>query len=154
MNGTVLCGVQGPTEDRHAVELALDICRRLDLRLVVANIVHVPGRGGLDLADETYARDRQGATVMLKRLAQDLELDDSVTRRVSVGDAAGSLARIATEEAADLIVIGSGRPTPLWRRRGISFPDRLAVETTVPVVTALPTSRSGRRSRELVGNPV
>jgi nucleotide-binding universal stress UspA family protein len=131
MSGTIVCGVGDSPEGRDAIQLAVALSRRLGQRLV---LVHVRAKG-------------RGGERLLVRLSEDLDLEPTVELREGVGDSAQSLAQIAAEEGADLIVVWSRR-SRLWGR-GIEC--RLALEleaiTAIPVVIAPPQTvrRSGRR---------
>jgi nucleotide-binding universal stress UspA family protein len=131
MAGTIVCGVGDSAEGRDAIQLAAALSRRLGLRLV---LVHVRPK-------------RRGGESLLYRLSDEFDLEGAVELREGVGESAQSLAQIAAEEGADLIVLWSRR-SRLWGR-GIEC--RLAVEleavTAIPVVIAPPQTvrRSGRR---------
>jgi nucleotide-binding universal stress UspA family protein len=61
--------------------------------------------------------------------------------RVALGERAETIAQIAAEEGADLIVLGS-RATGLGNRKlRCTLARELEVETPVPVVVAPPTTR-------------
>jgi nucleotide-binding universal stress UspA family protein len=132
MTGTIVCGVGDSEEGRDAIQLAAALRRRLGQRLV---LVHV-------------SRNRQRSTNLLEQLSADFDLEDEeVEFREGIDDSAQSLAQIAAEEGADLIV--------LWSRRSL-FPGnrivcKLALElealTTIPVLIAPPQTvrRSGNR---------
>jgi nucleotide-binding universal stress UspA family protein len=132
MAGTIVCGVGDSEEGRDAIQLAVALRRRLGQRLV---LVHV-------------GRNRQPGTNLLEQLSADFDLEDEeVEFREGIDDSAQSLAQMAAEEGADLIV--------LWSRRSL-FPSnrivcKLALElealTTIPVVIAPPQTirRSGNR---------
>ena len=62
-------------------------------------------------------------------------------RRVAVGDSAVLLGQIASEEAADVIVVGARKRG--WGRRGLEsrLAEELETETPVPVVIAPPRDR-------------
>jgi nucleotide-binding universal stress UspA family protein len=117
VQGTIVCGVAESDGGRAAADLAVALSARLDLRLV---IVHVIG----DDADERPAH-RYG----------DAEL------RVVSGSRADALARIAAEEGADAIVIGSRRRGSRGRTLCCSLAHDLEAATTVPVLIAPPATR-------------
>lgn len=147
MRGTIVCGVTDSDDGRGALELGATLSARLRLRLVLAHVA--PGFGPIGPnGDEslTAMQGRQGATRLLTRLAAEFGLLGSVELREAVGDRAEMLARIAAEEAADLIVIGS-RPQGRFRR-GLrsTLAAQLESETRVPVVIA-PPQRFPRRDR-------
>ena len=134
MNGTLVCGVDASKQGLQAAKLAADVSKRLNLRLVLVHVIHVPGQIAVRPDDEMFWRDRQGANAMLKELAQDAEVDSRSERRVVIGDRAGMLAAIAAEEAADLIVIGAGQRKGLGRKN--RFAMQLNAESPIPVLVA------------------
>lgn len=137
VSGTIVCGVTDSAGGRDALQLAVALSRRLGLRLV---LVFTP--------DEvpTPRRRRHGAG-LLRELRQEFGLEEMVELRETVGEPAHSLAQIAAEEGADLIVLWSRRRS--LRRHAVEC--RLAKDlepmTAIPVVIAPPQTRprSGRR---------
>ena len=126
MHGTVVCGVTDSAESRGAAQLAAALAARLGLRLVLVRVVDERLDGDDTL--EAVARDVGGVAEI----------------RVALGNRVDALAKVAAEEGADVIVLGS-------RARGHRLRCTLAQEleaaTAVPVVIAPPASRgrSGRR---------
>ena len=148
MRGTLVCGVDDSGEGRRALELAAELSDRLDLRLVLAHVGSGidPIAADGDGAESVSMRSaREGAARLLARLAVEHGVADRAERRAATGDAATAIGRIAAEEAADLIVVGSRFRGRL--RRG--FESRLAAqlgsETPVPVLIAPPPQ--GRTAR-------
>jgi nucleotide-binding universal stress UspA family protein len=129
MNGTIVCGVTEAPEGRAAAQLAGALAARLGLRLV---LVHVAAEDGRDDA-----------------LADGLALDrgDSVELRVVAGNRVDALARVAAEEGADLIVVGSRSRGARGRQLRCSLARELEAAQAVPVLIAPPATRrrSGRR---------
>jgi nucleotide-binding universal stress UspA family protein len=128
MNGTIVCGVADAPEGRAAAQLAGALAARLGLRLV---LVHVAAEDGRDEA-----------------LAEDLAFDgDSVELRVVAGNRVDALARVAAEEGADLIVVGSRSRGARGRQLRCSLARELEAAQAVPVLIAPPATRrrSGRR---------
>jgi nucleotide-binding universal stress UspA family protein len=122
MPGTIVCGVGDSAEGRDAIQLAAALSRRLGQRLV---LVHVRAK-------------KRGRERLHYTLSDDLDLEQAIELREGVGESAQSLAQIAGEEGADLIVLWSRR-SRLWGHR---IECRLALEletlTTIPVVIAPP----------------
>ena len=87
--------------------------------------------------------DRAGAEQRLAQLADEHGIEQTAERRVAVGDSAALLGRIASEEAADVIVVGARKRG--WGRRGLEsrLAEELETETPVPVLIAPP--RTGAR---------
>lgn len=135
--GTVVCGVTETDDGRTAVELARALVARLGLRLVLVHVVDGVPPG----TDESLsARQRRtGAERILGEIATDA--GDGTETRVVVGNRANSLAQVAAEEGADLIVIGS-RPAGLGNRKlRCTLARELEAATPVPVVLAPPATR-------------
>lgn len=143
MAGTIVCGVS-EREGRGAAELASALGTRLDLRLVLVSVVEGVPPGTHDSV--TARQRRSGAEQTLAQLADELEHAET---RVVVGEPAEALAQVASDEGADLIVVGS-RMAGLGSRRLRSL---LAVEleaaTPVPVLVAPPATR--KRSEQRLG---
>ena len=144
MGGTLVCGVTETPDGRSAAELAHALGTRLGLRLVLVHVVDgiPPGT-----QESLTARQRQiGAERILDDIAR--EIGEPSEKRVMVGHRAEELARVAAEEGADLIVIGS-RPAGLANRKLRSTLARaLEAATPIPVVVAPPTTRK-RSDRRL-----
>lgn len=135
--GTIVCGVTETPDGRSAAELARALVARLGLRLVLVHVVDVPP----GTHESLTARQRQaGAERTLTEIAQ--AAGNDVEKRVMVGNRTEALVRVAAEEGADLIVIGS-RPAGFGNRKLRSTLARdLEAATSIPVVVAPPTTRS------------
>ncbi len=109
---TIVCGVDGSPGAGEAVRVASRLSEALGLRLVLAHVAaRSEGLRGMP--------DQDGATRLLERVAQEHGLNGDVDRRTEMGDRATGLARIAAEEAATFIVVGSG--SEFRRRRSLRF---------------------------------
>ena len=144
MRGTLVCAVTEDEETADALALGAELSERLGLRLILAHAVDGMGAMGVSQDESVTTRaGRQGAERRLERLAAEYGVADRAEKRVAVGDSAALLARIAAEEAADVIVVGA--PARGWRKR---LDSRLAAdletETPVPVLIAPPQTRSTR----------
>ncbi|HET7571905.1 MAG TPA: universal stress protein [Gaiellaceae bacterium] len=129
MGGTIVCGV-GETEGRAAAELAAAVGARLGLRLVLVSVVEgAPGEAG----------DR------LLELAR--EIGDGAETRIAHGPRAEALARIAAEEGADLIVVGSRAAGLGERKLRSTLARELEAATPVPVLVAPPSTRKRSERR-------
>jgi len=143
MHGTVVCAVTDGAENDDAVAQAVTLSERLGLRLVLTHVV-----GGIAVGNGeesiTMKADRSAAERRLAELARDHDLGQSAERRVAVGEPAALLGQIASEEAADVIVVGAR--TRGWGRRGLEsrLAQELETETPVPVLIAPPRKRRGR----------
>lgn len=146
MHGTLVCAVTDGAENDDAVAQAVAVSERLGLRLVLAHVVDgIAPSGNGDGETITMKGDRKEAERRLEELARDNDLDDSAERRVAVGDPATLLGQIASEEAADVILVGAR--TRGWGRRGLKSPlaQDLETETPVPVLIAPPRKRRPQR---------
>jgi nucleotide-binding universal stress UspA family protein len=146
--GTIVCGVTASDEGHAAVELGAELSRRLGLRLVLAHVNEglAPIDGDGDHNESvTMKADRRGAEVFLAQLAREYGVDHSAECRVAVGDPALLVGRIAAEEAADVIVVGS--TSRRWPGRGLEskLAEGLRSETAVPILIA-PPANARRRS--------
>jgi nucleotide-binding universal stress UspA family protein len=142
MQGTLVCAIADGAENDDAVAQAAEVSERLGLRLVLAHVANGIAAVG-DGEDEsvTMKGDRKAAERRLEEVARDHALDATAERRIAVGDPATLLGQIATEEAADIIVVGAR--TRGWGRRGLEsrLAHELETETPVPVLIAPPRTR-------------
>jgi nucleotide-binding universal stress UspA family protein len=146
MHGTVVCAVTDGAENEDAVAQAVAVSERLGLRLVLAHVADGIGshaNGGDESV--TMKGDRKAAEALLEELAREHDLGEIAERRVALGDPATRLGQIASEEAADVIVVGAR--TRGWGRRGLEsrLAQELETETPVPVLIAPPRTRPRRR---------
>ena len=146
MRGTLVCAITEGDESANALELGAELSARLGLRLVVAyasdGIAAFGSRNGMESV--SMKGDRQGAERRLARLVEDHGVD-AAERRVAVGEPAALLGRIAAEEAADLIVVGSRERGRLRRRLESGLARQLEAETRVPVLIAPPRTRRANK---------
>jgi nucleotide-binding universal stress UspA family protein len=150
MGGTIICGVSETPDGRVAAELARALGARLGLRLVLVHVIDgVPP--GTD--DSLSARQRQsGAEKMLTEIAR--EIGNGTEKRVLLGDRAEVLARVAAEEGADLVVVGSRSAGLGSRKLRSNLARQLEAVTPVPVVVAPPaTRRRSARRLNAAANP-
>jgi nucleotide-binding universal stress UspA family protein len=153
MRGTMVCGVTDGDEGRGAVEMGVELSKRLGLRLVLAHVVQ--GFYPYD-ADETGLEsvvmkgDRLEAERVVVELAEEYGVTETAERRSGVGDRAALLGQIAAEEAADVIVVGSRARG--WRGRSLEseLAEELKAATRVPIMIAPPGTR--RRGKAVAGN--
>ncbi len=138
MGGTIICGVTEAIDGHSAAELAHALGARLGLRLVLVHVVDGLPAGG---AESLTSRQRQtGAERTLNDLAR--EVGNGTEKRVVLGDRAEALARVAAEEGADLIVLGS-RPAGIGNRKlRCTLARELEAATPVPVLVAPPATRT------------
>jgi K+-sensing histidine kinase KdpD len=118
LNGTIVCVVDDPAGARAAVEVARRLADQFDARMLLVSITG--GEGGVEAMDHDDADEEQ---------------------RVAAGDPAEAVARIAAEEAADMIVVGARRGLRAQTLRSLLAAD-LAATAPCPVVVAPPRSRN------------
>jgi K+-sensing histidine kinase KdpD len=106
--GTVVCLIDS-SSDADALRAAAGLSHGAGLRLVA---VHVVPTEAVDA--EGQARAKRDAQALLEHVITDAGLNRSVDKRVEVGDPAREVARVASEEAASLIVLNTPRH-PWWR---------------------------------------
>ena len=117
--GTLVCAVDNSPEAEEALRVATRLSREADLRLVVVHVEDTIG-AGQHVRRAASERGRQ----LLDRLLTTQGLNGGADRRIEVGAPAKELARVAAEEAASVILVGS-RQRRCWRRSGTS---RLAAD--------------------------
>ncbi len=130
MGGTIICGVSDSDGGRAAGDLAAALAARLCLRLVLVHVA-VDGSARDESRFEAIARGLGGVEV-----------------RIVTGARVDGIVRVAAEEGADVIVVGSrlcGAPS---RRLRCSLVHDLEAATSVPVVIAPPATRA-RSARRL-----
>jgi nucleotide-binding universal stress UspA family protein len=143
MGGTIVCDVTDAPAARSAAGLANALAGRLGMRVVLAAIVD----GGALGAHESVSgrQKRSGAERALATIAHELAIDAET--RVAFGDHAETLARLAAEEGADLVIVGS-RAVGLGGRNLRCAPVRdLEAATPVPVLVAPPSTRKRSERR-------
>jgi nucleotide-binding universal stress UspA family protein len=135
MRGTILCLVDDSPHGRAALKAAAGLGDRLNLRLVLA---HVADDGASAEEDVVRTRRREGAALLVARLASEFGLVDRAEHRSAVGDTATVLGQIAAEEAADLIMVGAPPGRRLRRSSETRIAEHLESATTVPVLFVRP----------------
>ena len=133
----IVCGIDGSPGAIEALRVAGALSAQFDARLVLAHIadgwISPGGRQGL-----TSIQAHQGYR-LLERAASRQAVH--AERRVEIGEPAEGLARIASEEAAGLIVVGSRRLGRFRPRLHSSLAGDLAAATPCPVVVVPPPAR-------------
>lgn len=100
---TIVCAVDESPGADEAIEVAAGRSKRLRLRLVLAHVVD--GYRRTKGADPGSVQAHRAGQRLLERIARNLE--SAADRRAEVGDRASELSRIAGEEAAAVILVGS-----------------------------------------------
>jgi nucleotide-binding universal stress UspA family protein len=143
MGGTIVCGVREKDEGRAAVDLAAALSARLGLRLVLVSVVDgVP----VSARDSLTGRQRQSAAERtLRELAR--EVGEGAERRVVHGPRAEALAQVASEEGADVIVVGSRAAGLGSGKLRSTLARELESLTPVPVLVVPPSTRKRSDTR-------
>jgi nucleotide-binding universal stress UspA family protein len=125
---TIVCAVDESAGAVEALAVASGLSKNLGLRLVLAHVVdgHNQSNG---VAVDSVEAQRAGQR-LLERIARTHSLEAAADHRAEVGDRASELSRIAGEEAAVVIVVGSRSRS----RRRRTLLSRLSAElrTTAP----------------------
>jgi nucleotide-binding universal stress UspA family protein len=136
---TILCAVDESPGAAEAVAVASGLSNDLGLRLVLAHVVdgyrHTNGiaMGGI--------KAQEGGRRLLERIARTHSLAGSADRRAEVGDRASQLSRIAGEEAAAMIVLGSHNRSRGRRNLMSRLSAELRSTAPCPVVVVPPRPR-------------
>jgi nucleotide-binding universal stress UspA family protein len=130
---TIVCAINESTGAGEALRAAARLAARLDMRLVAVHVVE-----DAPLSPAARREARAGGMRLVDRVLAEQAVPVA-DRRVAIGDPAEHVGRIADEEGAQLIVVGS---TPHGRRQRPPLRSRLATElprvTPVPVVVVPP----------------
>jgi nucleotide-binding universal stress UspA family protein len=102
---TIVCAVDESTGAAEAITVASGLSKNLGLRLVLAHVVDGHNRSNGVAVDRVEAQ--QAGQRLLERIARKHSLESRADHRAEVGDRASELSRIAGEEAAAVIVVGS-----------------------------------------------
>ena len=140
MHGTIVCGVTGAPEGRAAAQLAAAVANRLGLRLVLVHVVAAAGSHPSEAAPEhEHLLDDDVVESALDAIALDHVGD--VETRIVVGNRVDALVRVAAEEGADVIVVGSRPRGARGRQLRCSLARELEAAQSVPVLIAPPATR-------------
>jgi nucleotide-binding universal stress UspA family protein len=126
----IVCGIDDSEGAQEALRVAKALSAQFEVRLVLAHVAGGWAQG--DHESVTTTQGRVGGNKLLERAEREHNL--RAERRLEVGEPAETLARIAAEEAANLIVVGSRRQG-WWRPRLRSrIAGDLAASALCPVV--------------------
>jgi nucleotide-binding universal stress UspA family protein len=122
VNGSIVCGVDGWPDSHRALGIAAQFARRLDAKLIVANVVaYVPdpvvptnayapmarwAGYGPPMTERRTDADMEASEALLEHMAAEVAVDGAEVRTM-VGIPAERLAELADDEGAELIVVGS-----------------------------------------------
>jgi nucleotide-binding universal stress UspA family protein len=136
---TIVCAVDESAGAAEAITVASGLSKNLCLRLVLAHVVDGHHRRNGVALDGMEAQ--RGGQRLLERVSRKHSLEAAVDHRAEVGDRASELSRIASEEAAAVIVVGSRSRS----RRRRSLISRLSAElrstAPCPVLVVPPRPR-------------
>jgi nucleotide-binding universal stress UspA family protein len=132
---TIVCGIDDSPAAFEALRVASVLSAQVDARLVLA---HAAGASSIDKS-LTTDQARQGGDRLLERIVR--EHSPRAERRVEFGDPSDALARIAAEEAAILLILGSHRQRLLRGRLRRGLARELAATAPCPVVVVPPPAR-------------
>jgi nucleotide-binding universal stress UspA family protein len=137
---TIVCAVDESAGANEAITVASGLSKNLGLRLVLAHVVDGRDRRNGFALDAVEAQ--KGGQRLLERIARKHSLEAAADHRAEVGDRASELSRIAGEEAAAVIVVGSRSRS--GRRR--SLISRLSAElrSTAPCAVLVVPPRPRR----------
>jgi nucleotide-binding universal stress UspA family protein len=99
--GTLVCGVEDSPEAAEALRVAARLSVDTGLRLVVVHVEDIGPRSAALTGARQHGRE------LLDRVLAKQAVREGVDVRVEIGQAAEELARVAEEEAATLILVGS-----------------------------------------------
>lgn len=142
MHGTIVCGVTDAAEGRAVAQLAAALAARIGLRLVLVHVIAGTSQVEHDETEEAGADTVERALEAIAR-----EVGDSAEIRIVRGNRVDGLAQTASEEGADVIVLGSRPRGARGRQLRCTLARELEAATVVPVLIAPPATRerSGRR---------
>lgn len=124
---TIICAVNETQGAGEALRTAAHLARRLNMRLVAVYVVE-----NVPMSPAARREARAGGLRLLDRVLAEQEAW-TADRRVSSGDPAEEIARIAGEERAELVVVGS-KPNG----RQVRPPLRSRVATELPRISPIP----------------
>ena len=134
-HGTIVCDVADMKECDRVVEAAAELNTRLGSRLVfVALCDDNVDPAGDPRESITASAFREGTQRLVRRILFMNGPSSDVECRVESGDQATALARVAHEEHADLVLVGSPRSRLLRGRVHVGAIDELRMASPCPVV--------------------
>jgi nucleotide-binding universal stress UspA family protein len=135
--GTLICAVNETEGAAEALRTAAHLGRRLNMRLVAVHVVE-----DVPMSPAARREARAGGLRLVDRVLEE-QGAPTAERRVASGDPAEQIARIAGEERAELVVVGS---KPNGRRARPPLRSRVATElpqiSPIPVLVVPPRVRA------------
>ncbi len=145
MRHSIVSGVDGSEESRVAAMVAADLAQELDLRLVIAHVADDPPTfpyGDLRLTELQRRRGVQAVQGLFDSLAGSLSVGPET--RIVYGNPVDGLNMVASDEQAELLVVGSRGRSGIAAALSGSVSTRLASESAVPVLVV--SDDAGARS--------
>jgi nucleotide-binding universal stress UspA family protein len=143
---TVVCGVDDGETARVVARAAAELSEHLAARLVLVHVAPspaIPGMAGVPGAVEELRRlEAERAQERLTGLLPDAQQEAQAERRVAFGIPAAALEAVASQEGADLIVVGSRGRGGIASALFGSVSAALARSARCPVVVVGPLARS------------
>ena len=143
--GPVLAPVDFSAESRGAARAAAGLAAAVGLPLMLLHVIARPHPGSVGWEHATTQGDRTAVAdpaTLMGELAAALGTDASMSTRITDGDPAEQIARLARETRSALIVMSLGT-SAMRRRKPGSIAYRVLCLAPVPVL-ALPRTSSGR----------
>lgn len=137
---TIVCAVDRSPGGVEALRVASQLSETLGLRLVLAHVA--AGHRGIDgRTSGGRTLERQGAERVLEHAAHEAGVNGDADRRAEAGDRGSTLARVAAEEAAALLIVGSRSQGRARRRLLSGLAAELHATAPCPVLVVPPPAR-------------
>ncbi len=153
MPGTIVCGVDESAEVSGALPVARSLSKRLDCRLLLVSVAHVPlvpGVSGVPYGHDALRADAvHDAERLLRRVRSEHGLGLAETR-VVVGDPVQALCSVAKDEGADLLVVGTRGHGPFRAAMVGSVSRGVVLRAPCPVVVVPRGTMAPRLVSDLV----
>jgi nucleotide-binding universal stress UspA family protein len=133
-----MCGIDDSPGAVEALRVARALSFGFDVRLLLAHVACGGPASGTD-GSLTARQAREGGVRLIERTAGVYEFE--AEQRVEVGEPAEALSRIAAEEGATMIVVGSRRQGRRQPKLRSALAADLAATAPCPVVVAPPPPR-------------
>jgi nucleotide-binding universal stress UspA family protein len=134
---TIVCAIDDSPGAIEALRVAGALSASFDVRLVLAHVASGwPSPGDASLST---AQALEGGRRLLERAARANRVE--AEQRVEVGEPAEALSRIAAEEGATVIVVGSRRQGRRQSKLGSALAREVTATAPCPVVVVPPPPR-------------
>jgi nucleotide-binding universal stress UspA family protein len=133
MAGELLVGYDGSDGSKAALKVAVDLAKQLGEKLVIVYAYEVSQFGG-EVQDLAKTLHERGEQVNGDALATAKEAGVDVESVVQSGDRADSLASLASERGASMVIVGSRGESPLKGLVLGSVAHKLLHLSTTPVL--------------------